>query len=159
MKTKKIKSITSVGTGDVYDISVEKYENYILENGVVTHNSGLQYASSTIVYLSKSKEKDGTEVVGNIIRAKTQKSRLSKENKDVEIRLYYDSRGLDRYYGLLELGELGGMWKNVAGRYEIDGKKLYAKQILKEPETYFTPEVMAKLDEIAKLEYSYGYSV
>jgi len=121
--------------------------------------SGLQYASSTIVYLSKSKEKDGTEVVGNIIRAKTQKSRLSKENKDVEIRLYYDSRGLDKYYGLLELGELGGMWKNVAGRYEINGKKLYAKQILKEPETYFTPEVMAKLDEIAKLEYSYGYSV
>lgn len=156
MKTKKIKSITSVGDGDVYDISVEKYENYILENGVVTHNSGLQYAASTIIYLSKSKEKDGTEVIGNIIRAKTQKSRLSKENQDVEIRLYYDDRGLDRYYGLLELGELGGMWKNTAGRYEIDGKKLYAKQILKEPEVYFTDEVMQKLDVIAKGEYSYG---
>jgi hypothetical protein len=81
---------------------------------------------------------------------------LSKENKDVEIRLFYDERGLDRYYGLLELGELGGLWKNVAGRYEIDGKKLYAKQILKEPEVYFTPEVMEKLDEIAKEEFSYG---
>ena len=158
MKTKKIKSITSVGKGDVYDISVEKYENYILENGVVTHNSGLQYAASTIIYLSKSKEKDaaGKEVVGNIIRAKTQKSRLSKENRDVEIRLYYDERGLDRYYGLLELGELGGMWKNTAGRYEIDGKKLYAKEILKNTEKYFTPEVMEKLDVIAKGEFSYG---
>jgi len=88
MKTKKIKSITSVGVGDVYDISVEKYENYILENGVVTHNSGLQYAASTIIYLSKSKEKDGTEIIGNIIRAKTQKSRLSKENQQVEIRVF-----------------------------------------------------------------------
>ena len=156
MKTKKIKSITSVGVGDVYDISVEKYENYILENGVVTHNSGLQYAASTIIYLSKSKEKDGTEVIGNIIRAKTHKSRLSKENQDVEIRLYYDERGLDRYYGLLELGELGGLWKNVAGRYEIDGKKIYAKEILKTPEKYFTPEVMQALDEIAKKEFSYG---
>ncbi len=156
MKTKKIKSITSVGVGDVYDISVEKYENYILENGVVTHNSGLQYASSTIVYLSKSKEKDGTEVIGNIIRAKTQKSRLSKENQEVQIRLYYDERGLDKYYGLLELGEIGGMWKNVAGRYEIDEKKIYAKQILKNPEEYFTPEVMEKLDVIAKGEFSYG---
>jgi hypothetical protein len=156
MKTKKIKSITSVGDGDVYDISVEKYENYILENGVVTHNSGLQYAASTIIYLSKSKEKDGTEVIGNIIRAKTQKSRLSKENQDVEIRLYYDERGLDRYYGLLELGELGGLWKNVAGRYEIDGKKIYAKEILKNTEKYFTPEVMEKLDVIAKGEFSYG---
>jgi hypothetical protein len=48
--------------------------------------SGLQYAASTIIYLSKSKEKDGTEVIGNIIRAKTQKSRLSKENQEVQIR-------------------------------------------------------------------------
>jgi len=120
--------------------------------------SGLKYAASTIIYLSKKKEKDGTEVVGNLIKAKTAKSRLSKENKDVEIRLFYDERGLDRYYGLLELGEIGGLWKNVAGRYEIDGKKLYAKQILKEPEVYFTEEVMKQLDEIARKEFSYGES-
>ena len=118
--------------------------------------SGLKYAASTIIYLSKKKEKDGTEIVGNIIKAKTAKSRLSKENKDVEIRLYYDDRGLDRYYGLLELGELGGLWKNVAGRYEMDGKKIYAKQILAEPEKYFTPEVMQALDEIATKEFCYG---
>jgi len=119
--------------------------------------SGLKYAASTIIYLSKKKEKDGTEVVGNVIKAKTAKSRLSKENKDVEIRLFYDDRGLDRYYGLLELGEIGGLWKNVAGRYDLgDGKKMYAKQILKEPEVYFTTEVMEKLDEIAKQEFSYG---
>ena len=71
--------------------------------------SGLKYAASTIVYLSKKKEKDGKEVIGNIVKAKAAKSRLTKENKDVEIRLYYDERGLDRYYGLLELGELGGL--------------------------------------------------
>ena len=118
--------------------------------------SGLKYAASTIIYLSKKKEKDGKEVIGNIIKAKTHKSRLSKENKTVEIRLYYDDRGLDRYYGLLELGEIGGLWKNVAGRYEIAGKKLYAKQILADPETYFTDEVMQALDEIAQKEFSYG---
>ena len=118
--------------------------------------SGLKYAASSIIYLSKKKEKDGTEVIGNLIKAKTHKSRLSKENKDVTIRLYYDERGLDRYYGLLELGEIGGLWKNVAGRYEIDGKKIYAKEILKTPEKYFTEEVMQKLDEIAHQEFSYG---
>jgi RecA/RadA recombinase len=118
--------------------------------------SGLKYAASSIIYLSKKKEKDGTEIVGNIIKAKTAKSRLSKENKTVEVRLYYDERGLDRYYGLLELGELGGLWKNVAGRYEIDGKKVYAKAIYKDPETYFTPEVLEKLDAIANQEFSYG---
>jgi len=118
--------------------------------------SGLKYAASTIIYLSKKKEKDKTEVVGNLIKAKTAKSRLSKENKQVEIRLFFDHRGLDRYYGLLELGEIGGLWKNVAGRYEIAGKKLYAKQILSEPETYFTDDVMQALDEIAQSEFSYG---
>ncbi|BCU96896.1 MAG: hypothetical protein CM15mV14_0220 [uncultured marine virus] len=118
--------------------------------------SGLKYAASTIVYLSKKKEKDGKEVIGNIIKAKTHKSRLTKENREVEVRLYYDERGLDRYYGLLELGEIGGMWKNVAGRYEINGKKLYAKQILANTEEYFTEEVMQKLDTIAKEYFSYG---
>ena len=92
--------------------------------------SGLKYAASTIIYLGKKKEKDGKEVIGNIIKAKTHKSRLSKENKQVEIRLYFDDRGLDRYYGLLELGEIGGLWKNVAGRYEIGGKKIYGLSLI-----------------------------
>jgi RecA/RadA recombinase len=118
--------------------------------------SGLKYAASTIIYLSKSKEKDGKEVIGNIIKAKTAKSRLSKENQQVEIRLFYDERGLDRYYGLLELGELAGLWKNVAGRYEMDGKKIYAKEILKNPDQYFTEEVMQQLDAAAKQQFSYG---
>jgi len=118
--------------------------------------SGLKYAASTIIYLSKKKEKDGKEIIGNIIKAKTHKSRLSKENKTAEIRLYYDERGLDKYYGLLELGEIGGLWKNVAGRYEMNGKKIYAKQILANPEEYFTPEIMQALDEIAQKEFSYG---
>ena len=118
--------------------------------------SGLKYAASTIIYLTKKKEKDQKEVVGNIIKAKTAKSRLSKENKDVEIRLFYDERGLDRYYGLLDLGEIGDLWKNVAGRYEIHGKKVYAKEIYKNPDTYFTPEVLQALDEIAQKEFSYG---
>ena len=120
--------------------------------------SGLKYAASTIIYLSKKKEKDGKDVIGNIVKAKTHKSRISKENKTVDIRLYYDERGLDKYYGLLELGEIGGLWKNVAGRYEINGKKIYAKQIYAEPETYFDQYVMQALDEIAKKEFSYGES-
>ena len=67
--------------------------------------SGLKYAASTIIYLSKKKEKDGKDVIGNIVKAKAAKSRLTKENSQVETRLYYDARGLDKYYGLLELGE------------------------------------------------------
>ena len=40
----------------------------------------------------------------------------------------------------------------------MDGKKIYAKQILANPEEYFTEEVMQQLDEIARKEFSYGES-
>ncbi len=118
--------------------------------------SGLKYAASTIIYLGKKKEKDGKEVIGNIIKAKTAKSRLSKENKEVEIRLYYDERGLDPYYGLLSLGEKYGVFKKVGNRYEIGEAKVYSKNVYENPEKYFTPEVMQALDECAAKEFSYG---
>ena len=118
--------------------------------------SGLKYSASTIIYLGKKKEKDGTELIGNIIKCEAKKSRLTREGTKVETRLYFNSRGLERHYGLLEMGERAGLWKNSAGRYEIDGKKLYAKQILKDPETYFTPEVLDELDKQAQKEFLYG---
>ena len=119
--------------------------------------SGLKYAASTIIYLSKKKEKDGTEVVGNIIKCKTQKSRLSKENKDVEVRLFYDERGLDKYYGLLELAEKYEIFKKVGTRYGVgDGTTQFGKTILENPEKYFTPEILQAIDEVAKQEFSYG---
>ena len=119
--------------------------------------TGLKYAASTIIFLSKSKEKDGKEQIGNIIKCRAHKSRFTKENSLVETRLYFDERGLEKYYGLLELGEKHGVFTKVAGRYDIDGNKFYAKQILSDPERFFTEEVMSKLDEAAKKEFSYGY--
>ena len=117
--------------------------------------SGLKYASSTIIYLSKKKEKDGTEVVGNIIKCKTQKSRLTKENADVETRLYYD-RGLDKYYGLLELGIKHGVFQRNGTRIKFGESSVYPKSVLATPDKYFTPEVMQALDEAAKKEFMYG---
>ena len=84
--------------------------------------SGLKYAASSIVYLSKKKEKDGTQVIGNIIKAKNQKSRLTKENSDCEVRLTYN-KGLDKYYGLLQLAEKYDIFKKVSTKFELpDGK-------------------------------------
>jgi len=117
--------------------------------------SGLKYAASTIIYLSKSKEKDGKEVVGNIIKCKAHKSRLTKENSQIETRLYYD-RGLDQYYGLLELGEKYGVFERVGNRYKIGESSVYPKSILSDPEKYFTPDIMQALDECAAKEFRYG---
>ena len=118
--------------------------------------SGLKYAASTIIYLSKKKEKDKTEVVGNLIKAKTAKSRLTKENSEITTRLFYDERGLDRYYGLLELGEKYGVFERKGNRIVVGDSTVYPSAILKDPETYFTTEIMDKLDESASKEFGYG---
>jgi len=117
--------------------------------------SGLKYAASSIIYLSKKKDKEGTEVIGNIIHCKTQKSRLTVENKMIDVKLGYQS-GIDRYYGLLEFGEKHGVFKRSGNRYEIDGKQLYGKSIYSEPEKYFDEETMDKLEAAAKKEFLYG---
>ena len=118
--------------------------------------SGLKYAASTIVFLRKSKEKDGTEVVGNIIKCEAKKSRLTKENSKVATRLYYDERGLDRYYGLLELGEKYGVFTRKGNRVVVGESSVYPSVILADPEKYFTSEIMQALDECAQKEYGYG---
>ena len=103
----------------------------------ISGGSGLKYAASTIAMLSKKKDKDGTDVIGNIVKVKMYKSRLSKENGQVEVRLSYD-RGLDKYYGLLELAEKYGIIKKVTTRYELpDGTRVFGKEINNNPEKYF----------------------
>ena len=159
MKTIKVKSIKPAGKNKVFDISVDKHENYILENGVITHNSGLKYAASSIVYLSKRKEKDGTEVIGNIIHCKNYKSRLTKENKVVDVRLTY-SKGLDRYYGLLDLALKHNIFKQVSTRIELpDGTKTFGKTINNDPKKYFTKEILEQLDGVCSKEFKYGDGV
>ena len=119
--------------------------------------TGLKYAASTIVYLGKKKERDNTtkEIVGNIIKCTTFKSRLSKENQVAEVLLTYD-KGLDKYYGMIELAIDAGLFEKKGSRIVANDKSVYAKQILADPEQYFTPEVMAELDTFAKERYSYG---
>ncbi len=118
--------------------------------------SGLKYAASTIIYLSKKKEKDGKTVVGNLIKCKTAKSRLTKENNEIETRLYYDERGLDKYYGLLELGEKYGVFQRKGNRVVVGESSVYPSAILASPDKYFTPEIMQALDECAAKEFGYG---
>ena len=118
--------------------------------------SGLKYAASTIAYLGKKKERDGDEIVGNIIKVNMHKSRLSKENSKVEVLLTYD-KGLDKYYGLLDLAEKHKIFNKVSTRYELpDGSKVFGKTINENPEKYYTEEIMKRLEAAAKTEFSYG---
>ena len=66
-------------------------------------------------------------------------------------------RGLDRYYGLLELGEKYDIIKRVGNRYEFpSGEKVFEKALYKDPTRYYTKEVLDRLDVAAGLEFKYG---
>ena len=122
--------------------------------------SGLEYAASTILFLSKKKDKDKSDnsVTGAIITANLKKARLTIENKKVETLLDY-ATGLDPYYGLLDLAEKFGIFKKVTTRYELpDGTKAFESAIEKNPEKYFTKDILDQIDEKCKDEFLYGRS-
>ena len=144
-------NVPMIMTNHTYDVIGSMFPQKEMGGG-----SGLKYAASSIVYLGKKKEKDGAEVVGNIVHCKNYKSRITKENAIVDVRLTY-KKGLDQYYGLLDLAEESGLFKKVSTRYELpDGSKQYAKTINNEPEKYFTKEILEKIDEYTKRKFTYG---
>ena len=144
-------NIPMIMTNHTYDVIGSMFPQKEMGGG-----SGLKYAASSIIYLGKRKEKEGSEVVGNIIHCKNYKSRITKENAMIDVKLTY-TKGLDKHYGLLELAEEAGVFKKVSTRYELpSGAKLYGKQILNEPEKHFTKEVLDKIDDYAKDKFTYG---
>ena len=118
--------------------------------------SGVKYAASTILFLSKKKDKTDEGIVGNFITCKNYKNRFAKENMEVETRLNYES-GLSRYHGLAELAVEYGIFKSVSTRIELpDGSKVFMKNINDEPEKYLTDDILKQLDERIQKEFKYG---
>ena len=82
-------NVPLIMTNHTYDVIGSMFPQKEMGGG-----SGLKYAASSIIYLSKRKEKDGTEVVGNIIHCKNYKSRLTKENQDDFQKRYGDRKSV-----------------------------------------------------------------
>jgi len=123
---------------------------------IMGSGTGLQYCGTNIVFLSRRKEKDGTDVIGNIVHCKNEKSRLTIENKKVDALLTYE-KGLNKYYGLHELAEKHGIFKKVGNRYELpDGTKVFEKQLNNNAENYYTKEILDLIDQAAGKEFLYG---
>lgn len=120
--------------------------------------SGPRYAASIILGLTKAKEKDGDEHIGSIITCTAIKSRLTREGLKVKCLIRFNG-GLDRYYGLIDIAEKIGLFKKVSTRYEMpDGTKVFGKAIERNPEKYFTQEILEKIDEHIQKEFRYGVS-
>lgn len=153
-----VKSIKRLKKSEpVYDITVEGSHSYCLENGVVCHNSGGLYAASAILTLSKAKDKDKDGAIsGAIITVTATKSRLTKENSKIKCLIKYDG-GLDRYYGLLPIAEAAGIFKKISTKYELpDGTKVFGTRILRDPEKFYTPEVLQEIEKFVNINFCYG---
>lgn len=117
---------------------------------------GAVYSASTIIDLSKSQDKEGTARVGNIIKAKVTKSRFTREGIVASCKLSY-TKGLDKYFGLVDLAIDAGIWKSTGTRVEMeDGSKVFAKVIYADPEKYFTDDVMKRIDAHVGSIYKFG---
>jgi RecA/RadA recombinase len=146
--------VALIVTNHVYDVTGAYVPTKKMGGG-----SGLEYAASTIIFLSKKKDKqldDDDGRTGAVVTAHTKKARLTIEDKKVETWLNY-SEGLDSYYGLLSLGEKFNIIKKVSTRFEFpNGDKAFESQIKKNPEKYFTQEILDQIDLACKEEFLYG---
>jgi len=122
MSTLKVTNITRVGRLPVYDISVAAkdydQQNYVLENGAVTHNTGSYYSSDAIWIIGRQQEKTGKDVTGYHFVINIEKSRHVREKSSIPITVTYDG-GISKWSGLLDVGVEGGyIRKPKSGWYE-----------------------------------------
>jgi poly-D-alanine transfer protein DltD len=147
----KISQIKSVGKKPVYDLSVNEVEHYVLKNGVVTHNTGIYYSANQIFIISKSQEKDGTDLAGWKFTINIEKSRYVKEKAKLPFTVLYDS-GIKKWSSIFDLAiESGAIIKPKVGWYQtVDqetgeiSEKSYRQKDLEVDDAFF--EKLIKTD-------------
>lgn len=121
--SKSIIKVTSVGKQPVYDISVADVEHYVLENGVITHNTGVYYAADNIYVVGRRQEKDGNDISGYEFVINVEKSRYVKEKSKIPISISFE-KGISKWSGLLEMAlESGHVIKPSNGWYQRINKE------------------------------------
>lgn len=114
----QIKSIKRIDSFPLYDITVTPDHNYVLFNGVITHNSGALYSANNVLFLSKSKDKDGKDVTGFTFKLKAEKSRFIREGATFTMNVSFDE-GIDKYSDLFEFAlESGAIISPSKGYYQ-----------------------------------------
>jgi hypothetical protein len=112
-KLKIVKKNWNLNPTKVYDITVAEAHHYLLENNVVSHNSGGMmaakvtpggdgpiFAFSLLTFLSKSQLKEGETKTGIIVKSKIRKSRFTIP-QDVAFHISFYNR-MNRFVGLEE---------------------------------------------------------
>ncbi len=148
-------NIPFVIIGQVYD-SIGGMPGQVTIGG----GSAAVYISDTIITLSKSQEKEGTEHTGVNILCTAFKSRMTKEKTQVRVKLLFD-KGLVKHSGLLEIAEKAGIFEKVGNKYsvpipECEGKTYFGKAINKNPDKFFTKEILDQINEWTMENFTFG---
>ena len=116
----KIKSVRKIGKFPVYDISVEDNQQYILENGIVSHNTGSYYGADNIWILGRQQDKGADKkIAGYEFVINVEKSRFVKEKSKILINVSHTT-GINKWSGLLEVAVEGGfVVKTKPGKYTV----------------------------------------
>ncbi len=163
-----------IGNFKVRDIEVVDESHYLISTknhnlNMISHNSGgggIKFAASTIVFLSKKKFRDGDEnddksagreVSGSMLTATLEKSRFTRPGQTCELLLRHES-GLDKYWGLFDLGKEKGLIVKDGNQYIFpDGQTAYRKEINANPSKFFdTPDNFAAFEELCQRTFSFG---
>lgn len=144
--------VPMIVTNHTYDVTGAYMPTKEMSGG-----GGLKYAASIIIFLSKSKKRDSdNQVTGALIKVKVDKSRFTRENKEI-VTLFDHTKGLDRYYGLLPLAEAVGLVKKVSTKFQFpNGKTAFESVIYKNPEAWFDADFLKSLDMCVGQIFKYG---
>jgi recombination protein RecA len=114
-----------------FDIEVEGSHNYFVD-GVMVHNSpettsggrALKFYASVRLDVRRIETlKDGTEAVGNRIRVKVVKNKVSPPFRQAEMDLLF-GQGISREGGLIDLGVEQGIVRKSGAWYTYEGDQL-----------------------------------
>ena len=154
----KIKSKKSIGIQPVYDISVPNAHHYLLDSGIVSHNSGFIYASSIVVAMKKLKLKEDengnkiSDVVGIRSAGKIMKTRYAKPFESVQVQIPY-STGMKPTSGLVDMFEKMGVLSKIGNKLAYTDKE--TGEIISEFRKNWTEEkltlIMNQWDDIITL--------
>ncbi len=105
---------------------------------IMSGGRGLYYSANSIFFITRSQEKDGTDLIGFNFTINVEKSRFVREKSKMKFTVKYES-GVSRYSGLLDLAlESGYVVKPKNGWYSkvnIDTGEVEEKKF-READTY-----------------------
>jgi recombination protein RecA len=137
-----------------FDIEVEGSHNYFVD-GVMVHNSpevtpggrALKFYSSVRLDIRRIESiKDGVEVVGNRVRVKVVKNKVSAPFKQAEFDIGF-GKGISREGSLLDVGVDRGIIKKSGAWYTYEGEQLGQGRENAKAFLIDNPEIMVEVSE------------